>query len=222
MPSAVGNPAPEMLSRIQSMMTDQTAALDGKLSRAMLLTDLRNFPIGEAARVFLMGKTAAGDGWGGTYYWDSASMATEDGTNLTVIASNKSQTGRWIRTGSRVESVPQGKIFTNGRVRVLYASGTTNSSGEITINLTRENTSGGTALFSEIWFEQSVPKAIASAAAALICSPKTRAANLKTTTHVYTKANAITLLINLSYNPFIAAGSGIDVQFMVMGSAADG
>lgn len=182
-----------------------------------LLSDLRQLPI-TSGNIFLTGKTTLTDGLGGFYRWDSSSSASEDTTFMNVIISNVTSSGRWVRTFQKAKSYPQGVLVINGGVKTFYVSGTTDSNGEVTINLTDDNTSTGNALFTEIWFTDSRSTTSASSLANSIQSyTKSIAVNLKTASFGFFKANALTITLGLVYSPLTSAGSGITTQFKVEG-----
>lgn len=119
--------------------------------RLNLLADLQNAPVTSNQVVLVTGKMAMTDGLGGFYRWDPTSTADADMGFMNVIPSNVSSTGRWLRIFQRARNLAQGVLVTTGGVRTLYALGVTDSNGRFTVNLTEENTTTGTALFTEVW-----------------------------------------------------------------------
>lgn len=60
------------------------------------IQELRNRKGGRSlAIVKLLGKQVVGDGYAGTFYWCSECTQSDDG--ISIIKSNLSDTGRWIR-----------------------------------------------------------------------------------------------------------------------------
>jgi len=60
------------------------------------IQELRNRKGGKSlAIVKLLGKQVVGDGYAGTFYWCSECTQSDDG--ISIIKSNLSDTGRWIR-----------------------------------------------------------------------------------------------------------------------------
>lgn len=173
------------------------------------------------ANVLLIGKTVIGDGKGGFYRWDSTdTTSAEDTTFMNVIPSNvQGVSGRWVRTFQKTRTTAGGGVLvSNGGVKTYFFTASTNSSGEITLNITEENTANGTALFTEIWSITPSPQTNATGPADAVQSyRKALAANLKTTTYGFYKANAVTIILGLLYNPFASIGAGTNVQFRVEG-----
>lgn len=183
-----------------------------------LMSNLKTQAIKHGTKVFLVGKYYVNDGLGGLYMYDSSSNVTQDTVYINSITSNLSSTGRWLRVFQKAKAYPQGILVSNGGVKTLFVSGTTDSNGEITINLTGENTSGGTALFKEVWAVNVNPTTDASSVTNAIQSyRKSLPANLKTCTYGFYKANALTITLGLLYNPFTSVGAGTIVNFRVEG-----
>lgn len=62
------------------------------------IADLKAFDVGtivDKTVAVVYGSSAAGDGEGGTFYWDQSSSQTADG--ITTIAPNSGDSGRWIK-----------------------------------------------------------------------------------------------------------------------------
>ena len=188
------------------------------LMQLSTLADLKALPVASGTKVFIAGKATVGDGLGGFYYWDANSNAAEDTTYLNVVASLKSATGRWVRMFQRARNYPQGVMVTNANVKTFYASAVTDANGDCTITLTDDNTPSGNPLFTDIWFNDSKATITATGPANSVTSyVKTLAANLKSTTHGYFRANAVTVTLGLLYNPFSTVGAGVPVQFRIDG-----
>jgi len=176
-------------------------------------------PSGVTKIVFLIGKNTMGDNLGGFYRWDMTSTDTEDTQFMNVIASDLNTTGRWLRVFQRARNTAGGAtLVNNGGVRTMFISATTNSSGEISINMTEEGTSGGTAIFTEIWSITATANINATGPADAVQSyRKTLAANLKTATYGFYKANAVTITLGLLLVPVASIGSGTSILVRVEG-----
>lgn len=183
-----------------------------------VLTDLKTLAINTNSTVFMVGRNTVADGLGGFYQWDSTSVVAEDTTYLNVIQSNNITTGRWLRIFQKSKSYPQGTLVNNGGVKALYISGTTDINGEVTINLTDDNTATGNALFTEVWVTTAQSTTTASSVSNAVQSyRKSLAVNLKTVTFGFYKANALTITLGLLYNPFSSIGAGTVIQFKIEG-----
>ena len=109
-------------------------------------------------------------------------------------------------------------MVNNGGVKTLYASGITDSSGGIQLYLTDDGTATGNALFAEIWRNTSQCTQPATGPSTAVQSyVKALSADLKSTTHGFYKANAVTVTLGLVYAPFAAVGAGIPAQFEITG-----
>ncbi len=182
------------------------------------ITALKNHPVDTDTMIFVVGKETIGDNLGGFYRWDSASTSPEEMGYANIIVSNKIATGRWLRVFQKVKNYSHGILLNNGGIKTFYATGTTNANGEVTLNLTEENTAGGTPLFKEVWFNDSKSTMTATGPGDAVTSyVKSLSSNLKVTTHGYFKANALTITLGLLLAPLASVGAGINVQFRIEG-----
>lgn len=150
------------------------------------------------AVVLVMGQTTKADGRGGFYQWDSVDTTTEDTKYYNVVKVTSITTGRWKRVNVRMLELPHGNLVFNGGMKTFYTSGTLDANGRVTINLTYENTAGGTAIFSEIWFNTCQAKPVGATDNDLINGqPETQAANLKTCTYSFGRGNTVTLNLGI-------------------------
>ncbi len=180
--------------------------------------DLKNLAPNAGITVLLLGKDAIYDNLGGFYRWDAASTSDED-TYLRAIPSSRSETGRWVRIFQKAQVLPHGILVNNGGVKTFYASGTTDANGKITLNLTMDNTLSGPAIFKAIWFNDSKCTSPAGSPQAAVTSyVESLSADLKKTIHGYFKANAVTILLSMVYNPFANVGANVPVQFRIEGN----
>jgi hypothetical protein len=174
--------------------------------------------------VLLLGNTTIGDGSGGFYYWDSTNTASsEDTTFLNFITSTFSgASGRWTRVFQRAQQLAQGILVNNGGVKSFYCPAVTDSNGNVTVNLTTENTSNGTALLSRILFVGGIADPASSSNVALVDSSVV-SANFKTVTMSFKQSNLTTLgstllTIGGTLIPGLkAAGAGVNVIVKVEG-----
>lgn len=165
----------------------------------------------------MVGKTLVGDGLGGFYRWDSTATGAED-TYMNFIISTVNSNGRWVRVFQKARAVGGGILVNNGGVKSFYISATTGSTGEVTLNLTMDNTATGTAIFSEIWSIVPNPQTSAATPSDAVQSyRKSLSADLKTTTYGFYKANAVTITLGLFLTPVTSIGAGTNIQFRIDG-----
>lgn len=164
--------------------------------------------------VYVTGGSALSDYRGAFYVWDASSTATEDMTSYNIIQVTGATTGRWIRTNQSIQILPQGTLFRIGPLKILAASGTTNASGEFTLNATTENTSGGTAIFSSILFNATQATSASASANDAVNGTIKSVTNGKVIVYRYTKGSTIGILGALSIS---LAGAGVPVQCFVVG-----
>lgn len=168
--------------------------------------------------VFMTSRAVMGDSQGGFFWFDEHSTEEENLTYLSIVKPTGQDTGRWKRVFDFVKVLPHGTLVTKQGIKTFYAQGMTNANGEITLNLTLENTANGTAMFSQIWFNDSKSTvAAASPSNAVTSYVKSLSANLKTTTHGYFRANAVTISLGLLYAPFAAVPANVPIQFQITG-----
>lgn len=181
------------------------------------LADLKALQPATNQIVLMVGKTLVGDNLGGFYRWDSSASGSDD-TYVNIVVSNVASNGRWVRVFQKARSVGGGILVNNGGIKTFYISGTTGSNGKITLNLTDDNTATGNALFSEIWSILPNPQTNAAGPADAVQSYReSMAANLKTTTYGFYKANAVTITLGLFLTPVASIGAGTVSQFRLDG-----
>ncbi len=179
------------------------------------ITDMKSQTGQNNAIVYVIGGSTTADFRGAFYRWDNTSTATEDMTTYNVIQVTGVSTGRWIRTNQSSQILPQGVLFRIGPLKILSGSGTTNSSGEVVVNATLENTSNGTAIFSSILFNSTMSiNGSATPNDVVNGTVKSVSGDLKVITYRYTKGNTIGILGAVSV---VASGTGIPVQWFVVG-----
>ena len=194
-------------------------ALVQGIAQIGLLADLKQQPVAIGARALLVGRTSLDDGLGGFYRWDENATGADDLSFMNKLSSDVSPTGRWVRIFQKATSYPQGVLVKNGGVKTFYAGGVTNSNGDCTLNLTDDGTLSGNALFAEVWFNDSKSTVTATGPANAVTSyVKSLSSDLKTTTHGFFRANAVTVTLGLLYSPFAAVPAGIPVQFQINGA----
>lgn len=173
------------------------AAQVNHLPYVKTLNELKALPVTDKTPVLLIGKDSIGDNKGGvSFYWDSTSTDSEDLTYLNVIQKTGINTGRWKRTNQKIMVVPQGIVVMNNGIKTLYTTATTDASGNVTINLTLDNTSNGTAIFTTMRFYKSEAATNSTDPNAYVDVRRTSTSgNLKTVTFKATKPTSS--LINL-------------------------
>lgn len=180
------------------------------------LTELQNYDGDFNSVIILVGKDSRDDGKGGIFRFDMNSTEAEDTAYMRVIKPNSVATGRWKRINTKIEVLPHGILLDNQGVKTFYASTVTDANGEVTLNLTRENTSTGTAFCQEIKYNDARSTVVATSVSSAVQSyVKNTTANLKQSTYGFYRANALTITLGLVYNPCASVGAGVPVQFRV-------
>lgn len=116
---------------------------------------LKDYAANHKGFAYPFGKDSIRDGKGGVFMFDTASLAVHDGDNVvqpgysSVCVRAK---GRWLRVNVNRIPLPQGSLMQIAGEKRLSGTATMDASGEATINLTTDNTAGGTALFNNIAF----------------------------------------------------------------------
>lgn len=151
---------------------------------------------GNSANMVLTGcALTKGDQLGKFYMYDPISTATEDLVNYNVIMPANS-IGRWIANYQRIQTYVHGTLVTLGAFKIFVIASTV-TSGASTVNLTVDNTTNGTAIFTEVWYASSEATVDTTTPSDIVYSGrKTLSANKKQLTHSFIRGN--TTLLNLS------------------------
>jgi hypothetical protein len=172
----------------------------------------------------LLGKTSAGDFMGSTYYWDDTSNEAEDTQYNNVVAVTGRAVGRWKKAFSRTMTYAQGIYTQVLGIKRFYVDGVTDANGEVTVNLTPENTANGTQIFTEIWsVNPQCNTNISNSNDVVIGARKSIGVNNKTVTCVFSRGNTNTLgatLLSIAgtvITGFRAAPAGTAVKIIVEG-----
>lgn len=178
--------------------------------------------VGNAGGAYLLlGRNSINDGQGGPFIWDATSTETESLTYLAIVKVTGVTTGRYKKAFLNQVILPHGILSFAGGLKIFNstASYTTDSSSLCTINLTYENTSGGTAIFTDIWYNIAQPTTTASAANDIVISQVNAVgASNKTTTHIFARGNSSLIsVLGLTIAGFRNAVTGTSVRFLVMG-----
>lgn len=184
-----------------------------------LLADLKAMVPSVNQKVLLAGKLTMNDGYGGLYYWDPLSADANDAIYLNVVQSDTvTGSGRWRRIVARISVLPHGTLVNITGVKTFYASKNTDANGAAQLYLTDTGLAGGAALFSEVWSNSSRAQTTATGPSQAVQSyTQELTSDLKSTTHGFYKANALTITLGLVYAPFASVGAGIPVQFEITG-----
>lgn len=129
------------------MFSSSVFAQNKHLVTAANITELKLKPVDTEVVYLVVGKTTIGDNQGGLYYYDAAASDTEDLTYSNIIQSSLTGTGRFKKVNIRNIQLSHGLLKIDGGVKTFIANANTNASGEVTINLTYDNTTNGEALF---------------------------------------------------------------------------
>lgn len=186
---------------------------------AKTLAELKTMAGNDKNPVMLLGKDTIGDGFAAHYYWDDASTEAEDTVYYNIVQATNVTNGRWKKVIARVITVPQGILVYNGGIRTLYVNTTTGADGTATINLTMDNTTNGTAMFSNILFDDSKATVNTTTANDAVASCRKSLTNgNKQLTHLFYRGNNSTIsLLGVNVLGFRQAVTGTPVVFMVTG-----
>lgn len=156
----------------------------------------------------------------GPYFWNSTSVEEDDSWNVIKPDSiDAEDPGRWEMKPRTNWTIPGSgyQLLNHGNIRTVFANGTLNSSGEITINLTEDGTSNGDAIFGNTIYNSTLTANIDDSGGAVIevefgCV-KVWGANNKTVTFKAVKGKNMLLL-----GDSLAAGlEGVAVTISVTG-----
>lgn len=186
---------------------------------AKTLAELKTMSGSDKNPILLLGKDTIGDGFAAHYYWDDASTDPEDTMYYNVVQATGVTTGRWRKVIARVVTVPQGILVYNGGIKTLYVNATTIADGTATINLTMDNTTNGTAIFSNILFDDSKATVNTTTANDAVASCRRSLTNgNKQLSHLFYRGNSSTIsLLGVNVLGFRQAVTGTPVTFMVTG-----
>ena len=186
------------------------------------IAQLKMQPVAAGTVVMSPGIASVFDGMGGMYRWDPTATGSDDTSNYNTVVSSLTGTGRWVRVFQRTRDLPHGKLTYIGSTKIFTANGVTNAQGQCTLRLTMDNTDNGAAIFTEIAWNES--QFVGNAAtpdddvrSRVVVQPELAVNGLKTTTHGFSKANVVTMVVSLVYRPFGAVGAGVAVRFRVEG-----
>lgn len=171
----------------------------------------------DSSLVYVAGGTDMADFRGSFYRYLASSNLSDDATFYNVVQPTGVTTGRWIRTNQTTITYPQGTLFRIGLLKIFIAPSVTNASGESTINLTTDNTTNGTSIFSSVLYNMSMSVSGATTANDVVTSTvKTTAAstNFKTTTHRYSRGTTVGILGAAS---LVNPATNTPVQFLIIG-----
>lgn len=188
-----------------------------------LITDLKAQPGNTENIVMTVGQAVKGDALGALYWFDSSDSSTaEDNINWNTVVPNNN-IGRWKKVITRAIILPHGNLFMYAGKREFFCNSVTAADGTSMINLTMDNTTNGTAIFSEVYFDSSIASVDTLTANDAVSScRKTLSANKKQLTHLFYRGNAVTLNLGiitagLTTAGFRSAATGTPVSFMVTG-----
>lgn len=186
---------------------------------ANTLTELKAMGGYDKNPVLLLGSTTIGDGSAAHYYWDDSSTETEDLVYMNVIKATNIATGRWKKVIARIVTVPQGRIVYNGGKKELFVDSVVGSDGTATINLTMDNTTNGTPIFSQVWFDDSKATVNTTTANDAVSSCRKSLTNSnKQLTHLFFRGNNTALnVLGVNVLSFRTAVQNTPVTFKVEG-----
>lgn len=158
------------------------------------IAELKKNPGKDKNPVLILGNLSVGDGGAAHYYWDDVSVEAEDPIYFNTIAVTGVSTGRWKKVIARIVNVPQGRLVYNGGKKELFVDTVVASDGNATINLTMDNTTNGTPIFSQIWFDDSKATVNTTAPEDAVSSCRKELKNgNKQLTHLFFRGNSTVL-----------------------------
>lgn len=170
------------------------------------------------------GRAAMADNMGGLYRWDPASTASETldstlGYTLTAIKpTSRTGPGRWVRFVQTVRQLPHGVLVNRLGMKTFYAEGVTDASGRCRLRLTSDDTDTGPPLFTKVLYNESRATAPTPLPTGAVSSYTVDlAADLRSTTHGYYRANTVRMTVGLLLSPVAAVEAGVTVQFRIDG-----
>lgn len=187
------------------------------------LAELKATKGGQENVIMTLGQASKGDNKGALYYWDGASTEAEDTTYYNIVQVTGVTIGRWKKVFNRMISLPHGTLVLNNGKKEFFVSTVTNASSEAVVNLTMDNTTTGTAIFTDVWFDDSKATVdTANANDAVNSFRRSLSANLKVLTHGFFKGNSTVLSIaivttGLTVGGLRASGAGVPVKFKIEG-----
>lgn len=141
--------------------------------------------------IMTLGQTSKGDNRGSLYYWDALSTEAEDTTYYYVVQVTGVTIGRWKKAFTRVQTLPHGILYINSGMKEFYASSVTIGDGTCTIYLTMDGTATGTAIFTNILFDDSKATVNTATINDMVSScRKSLSANLKELVHLFGRGNS--------------------------------
>lgn len=184
-----------------------------------LLADLKTQMGNGDNIVITTGQNTIGDGKGALYYWDNLSVETEDTVAWNIVQVTGNTTGRWKKVFTRRLTLPHGILFINNGKREFFCNTTTDASSLASVNLTMDNTTNGTPIFTSILFDDS--KANIDAATsndAVSGCRKSLSANLKQLVHIFYRGGAATIsILGANVLGFRNAVTGTPITFYIQG-----
>lgn len=170
--------------------------------------------------VMTLGAITKGDSLGSLYYFDASDSTTVEDTLYwnTVVPNNN--IGRWKKIFVKTLTLPQGVMTMNGGIKSLYVQTTTDATGTATINLTTNNTTNGTPIFSEIWWDDS-KSAVATTNVndAIGSTRKSLSSDLKVLSHMFYRGNSsLVSILGATVLGFRTAPTGTAVNFIIVGT----
>ncbi|QRQ99697.1 hypothetical protein [Dyadobacter sandarakinus] len=194
------------------------------LTTASTIADLKNKAVESEVVYLVVGKNTIGDSGGGLYWWDESSTADEDLIYGNVIASTQVTTGRFLRVNTKNITLPHAVLQMNGGAKTVIANGTVNASGEITVNFTYDNTTNGTAIFTQQpWIAICTPQPNSVNGNDVVFGQvKAYANSFKQGTFAFSRGGATTLSLSIVTTGLNVLGvrpaaSGTPVSVMVIG-----
>lgn len=169
--------------------------------------------------IITLGQSIRGDNKGALFYWDSTSTDPEDTTYYNVVQVTGVATGRWKKVFTRMMQLPHGTLVINAGKKEFFFSGTTNANSECAVNLTMDGTATGTAIFTDVWFDDSKATVNTTTSNDAVASfRKSLSTDLKVLTHGFYKGNnSVISLLGVNVLGFRASGAGIAVKFKIDG-----
>lgn len=196
--------------------------MDGVVS-VINVAELKAQPGNTDNVVLTTGTITKGDLGSALYYFDPLDTTTADDTvNYNTVVPT-SGIGRWKKVITRTMVLPHGTLYMNAGKRDFFCNSVTAADGTCLINLTMDNTTNGTPIFTEVLFDDSKANInLVNINDAIGSCRKLLSANKKQLTHVFYTGNTSALNVaviasGVTTSAFKPAPTGTSVIFAVTG-----
>jgi hypothetical protein len=178
------------------------------------VAELKQYPGAHNAYAYMTGRDSIADGLGGNYRYDTSSTATADDYNIVQVTGVTK--GRWMRANQNTFIYTGGTVFKIGPLKIYVGATTIGSNGETTINATTDNTTNGTAIFTNIFFATGQAISNVTTPNEIVTGmTKSISANKKQVVLKFGTGNLVSILGAVTVT---AAPNGVQQQFLIIGN----